>query len=449
MIHNVVSTKRTLMNHPASPNLSTPAHASPQEALVAAAALPLVIYGYPLVETLRTCRLQTSVDAPTRYGRAPMNMLSASARQWTHEDRDIVTPANDLLYFCGWLNLADGPATLRVPALPDADRYYVVELLDAHTNNFANLGPRNVPQAGADIEIVGPGQRGSGKQVVEAPTSLVWIIGRVLVTGPDDLAGAYAFERGFQIVSSAGPARPASVTQWQESGDEGIDFFQNLFRAMRDFPPTQQEKGLFTLLRKVGLRLEDEVDVASLRPSIVNGLRSAYAQGMTLIDAHTRSQGHKAWGYSLRLGTYGDDWLLRACTAMKGLGALRADEAVYAMADFDADGERLDGHHAYALRFPPGMLPPADAFWSVSLYGEDRYFTANAMGRYAVGDRTPGLRVEPDGTLVIPIGHARPPQDANWLPAPAGHFYLILRLYHPSEAFRAGQYTIPAVHRIG
>jgi len=437
------------MNHPVSPNLTTPAHASPQEALVVAAALPLVIYGYPLVETLRTCRLQTSVDAPTRYGRAPMNTLSASARQWTHEDRDIVTPANDLLYFCGWLNLADGPATLRVPALPDADRYYVVELLDAHTNNFANLGPRTVPQAGADIEIVGPGQRGIGTQAVEAPTSLVWIIGRVLVTGPNDLAGAYAFEQGFQIVRSAGPARPASVTRWQESGDEGIDFFQNLFPAMRDFPPAQQERGLFTLLRKVGLRLEDEVDVASLRPSIVNGLRSAYAQGMTLIEAHTRSQGHKAWGYSLRLGTYGDDWLLRACTAMKGLGALCADEAVYAMADFDADGQRLDGRHAYELRFPPGMLPPADAFWSVSLYGEDRYFTANAMGRYAVGDRTPGLRVEPDGTLVIPIGHARPPQDANWLPAPAGHFYLILRLYHPSEAFRAGQYTIPAVHRIG
>ncbi|UBM07337.1 DUF1254 domain-containing protein [Cupriavidus metallidurans] len=437
------------MNHPAFPMFPAPVHTSPQEAMVAAAALPLVIYGYPLIETLRTCRLQTSVDAPTRYGRAPMNMLSASARQWTHEDRDIVTPANDLLYFCGWLNLADGPATIRVPALPDADRYYVIELLDAHTNNFANLGPRNVPKEGADIEIVGPGQRGSGGQTVESPTSLVWIIGRVLVTGADDLARAYAFEQGFQMVKSAGPAQPPSVAQWQESDDEAVDFFQNLYRAMRDFPPTQQELGLFTLLRKVGLRLEDDLDIGSMRPSIVNGLRSAYAQAMVLIEAHTRSQGHKAWGYSLRLGTYGDDWLLRACTAMKGLGALRADEAVYAMADFDADGERLHGNQAYELRFPPGMLPPADAFWSVSLYGEDRFFTANELGRYAVGDRTPGLRKEPDGTLVIPIGHARPAEDANWLPAPSSHFYLILRLYHPSEAFRAGQYTIPAVRRVG
>lgn len=436
------------MNHPSSPVFATPVYATPQEALVANAALPLVIYGYPLIETLRTCRLQTSVDAPTRYGRAPMNMLSASARQWTHEDRDIVTPANDLLYFCGWLNLAEGPVTLRVPSLPDADRYYVIELLDAHTNNFANLGPRNVPLAGADVEIVGPGQRGTAQHVVAAPTSLVWVIGRVLVTGPEDLARAYAFEQGFQVMQSAGPARPASVAQWQDSGDEGIDFFQNLFRAMRDFPPAPHEQGLFTLLRKVGLRLEDEANIASLRPAIVNGLRSAYAQGMALIEAHTRSQGHKAWGYNLRLGLYGDDWLLRACTAMRGLGALRADEAVYAMADFDADGERLDGRHAYELRFPPGMLPPANAFWSVALYGEDRYFTANEIGRYAVGDRTPGLRREADGTLVITIGHARPADDANWLPAPDGHFYLILRLYHPSEAFMAGQYAIPAVRRI-
>ena len=437
------------MNHPATPPLAASLHTSPQEALVAAAAVPLVLYGYPLIETLRTCRLQTSVDAPTCYGRAPMNTLSASERPWTHEDRDIVTPANDLLYFCGWLNLADGPVTLRVPALPDADRYYVVELLDAHTNNFANLGPCNEPAAGADVRIVGPGQQADGPHVVQAPTSLVWVLGRVLVTGAEDLPKAHAFEQGFEVVQHPGTAQPASVARWQDTGDAGVDFFQNLFRAMRDFPPAPAEAGLFTLLRKVGLRLEDEVEIATLRPAIVNGLRSAYAQGMALIEAHTRSQGHKAWGYSLRLGTYGDDWMLRACTAMKGLGALRADEAVYAMADFDAGGERLHGRHRYVLRFPAGMLPPADAFWSVSLYGEDRYFTANAIGRYAIGDRTPGLRREPDGSLAIDIGHARPADDTNWLPAPDGVFYLILRLYHPTPGFIAGEYRIPAVQRIG
>jgi len=436
------------MNHPAAPALVVPAYASPQEAFTAAAALPLVLYGYPLVESLRTCRLQTSAREVTGYGRAPMNMLSASERPWTHADRDIVTPANDLLYFCGWLNLADGPATLRIPPLPERERYYVIELLDAFTNNFENLGPRNIPAEGAEVQLVGPGQHGSGAHVVACPTPLVWLLGRVLVQGEADLPRALAFERGFAVTASAGPRRPACVEAWSESGDEALDFFQNLFNGLRDYPPAPQDQGLLTLLRKVGVRLEEAPEVGALRPAVRAGLASAYRQGMQLIEAHTRSQARKSWGYSLQLGAYGDDWLLRATTAMKGLGALRADEAVYAMADFDADGEPLDGNRVYELRFAPGMLPPAQAFWSVSLYGEDRYFVANEIGRHAIGDRTPGLRFEADGSLVIEVGQHRPARAENWLPAPAGRFYLILRLYHPSPAFMAGQYAIPALRRV-
>ena len=436
------------MNHPASPIFSAPVYDNPQQALTAAAALPLVIYGYPLIETLRTCRVQTSVEAATGYGRAPVNVLSASTRQWTHEDRDIVTPANDLLYFCGWIDLSDGPVTLQVPPLSEPDRYYVVELLDAHTNNFENLGPRNVPAEGAAVKLVGPGQQAGAGRAVACPTSLVWLIGRVLVQGEQDLPAAHAFEQGFRLDAPAIGRQPQCVRLWRETGDAALDFFHNLFQALREFPPSPEERGLLTLLRRLGIRLEDEVDIAALRPAVQAGLVSAYRQGMDLIEAHTRSQGRKSWGYSLKLGVYGDDWLMRATTAMKGLGALRADEAVYAMADFDADGQPLTGAGTYELRFPAGHLPPAQAFWSVSLYGEDRFFTANAIGRYAIGDRTPGLRYEDDGSLAIAISHARPASIDNWLPAPAGPFYLILRLYHPSPAFIAGQYVIPPVRRI-
>ncbi|HVL75416.1 MAG TPA: DUF1254 domain-containing protein, partial [Noviherbaspirillum sp.] len=135
----------------------TPVHGSPLEAYVTAAAVPLAIYGFPLVESIRTCRVQTSVAQVTGYGRAPVNALSASERQWTHEDRDIVTPANDLLYFCGWINLADGPVTLSIPRRAEADRYFVVELLDAYTDNFLNLGLRNVGAEGGRFRLVGPG----------------------------------------------------------------------------------------------------------------------------------------------------------------------------------------------------------------------------------------------------------------------------------------------------
>lgn len=438
------------MNHPTSPIYDAPVYHTALEAYVASAAIPLVIYGYPLVESIRTCRLQTSVAEVTGYGRAPMNVLSASEKQWTHEDRDIVTPANDLLYFTGWANLADGPVVLTVPPRPDADRYYVVELLDAYTDNFLNLGLRNVPIEGGQYRLVGPNHPANDRRDndIACPTSLIWLIGRVLVSSEQDLGAARAFETGFTLSGHASHRRPASVDRWTASGDAALDFWQNLLNALHDFPPPQQEAGILALLRRVGIRVENGVEVSQLKPVVVQGLVNAYQQGMKLIEANTRSQFRKPWGYSLKLGKWGDDYLLRATTAMKGLGALAAEEAVYALGDYDADGNLLDGRHTYELRFPPGQLPPAHAFWSVSLYGRDYYFVDNPIKRYAIGNRTPDLQTEADGTLTIRIGSKAPTDARNWLPAPAEPFYLILRLYHPSDDFRTGKYVIPALRRI-
>jgi len=438
------------MNHPAMTVYDAPSYASALEAYVAAAALPLVIYGYPLTETIRTCRVQTATREVTGYGRAPINALSASVRQWTHEDRDIVTPANDLLYFCAWIHLADGPVTIKIPPRTNPERYFVVELLDAFTDNFANLGIRNVAPDGATYRLLGPDHAAStgGVTDVRCPTSLVWLLGRVLVKGAPDLDAARAFEAGFEIVDHPGSRHPDCVNGWADSRDNALDFFHNLFAALKEFPPASHEQGLPLLLRRVGIRIEEGVDLNSLKPAVLQGLANAYRQGMKLIEANTRSQFRKSWGYSLKLGKWGDDYLLRATTAMKGLGALAADEAVYALADYDADGNPLDGQHSYVLRFPAGMLPPAEAFWSVSLYGKDFYFIDNPIKRYAIGNCTPGLGMESDGSLVIPISHSRPSEETNWLPAPPGPFYLILRLYHPSESFKAGKYIIPAVQRM-
>ncbi len=128
---------------------------------------------------------------------------------------------------------------------------------------------------------------------------------------------------------------------------------------------------------------------------------------------------------------------------------MAAQEALYAMADFDAAREPLDGRHRYRLSFAPGQLPPCDAFWSVSLYGPDRFFVANAIGRHAIGDRTAGLRYGPDGSLDILVQHEQPADGpSNWLPAPAGPFYLILRMYYPRDELLSRGYRIPPVQRL-
>jgi hypothetical protein len=114
----------------------------------------------------------------------------------------------------------------------------------------------------------------------------------------------------------------------------------------------------------------------------------------------------------------------------------------------------LEGRGSYLLRFAPGQLPPAHAFWSLALYEvtpEGRaFFTDNPINRYAIGDRSPGLQRGADGSLEIYLQHARPAADkaANWLPAPAsGPMRLVLRAYEPDRSLLEGRYRLPAVRR--
>ena len=150
--------------------------------LAAALGVQAYIWGFPLVEMVRTCARMTAVDAAQSSGRAPINQFGHSDHPWTHLDRDIVTPANDLLYSTAWLNLAQGPVLLSILRL--TGRYFVMAILDAYSNNFCNLGPRNVPAEGGIYALAGPGWTGqvpAGTTLISCPTNLLMILGRTLV----------------------------------------------------------------------------------------------------------------------------------------------------------------------------------------------------------------------------------------------------------------------------
>lgn len=230
-------------------------------------------------------------------------------------------------------------------------------------------------------------------------------------------------------------APPASVARWQAGGDPALDFFANLARALADFPPPASQRGVFALHSgSAHVKADVEGHLKDLRPAVIEGLRQGYSAAMHMIEGHTRSPSKAAWRYSSRLGRYGDDLMLRAVTAWKGLGALAADVALYLNTEYDRDGQSLRGEHLYRLHFEDGGDLPADAFWSVTLYGEDRYLAANRLDRFALGNRSP-LQRDADGGLSLYVSHREPPgPQSNWLPAPHGPFYLILRLYHPQAA---------------
>ena len=336
--------------------------------------------------------------------------------------------------------------------MPDTgERYFSLALMDAYTNNFHNIGTRNTAPGGERFALIGPGSDATvpeGTTPIHSPTALVWVLGRVLVDGDADEEAARGFQAGFRIDGPATPAPPPSVAQWQQGGDEVLDFFANLARALHDFPPPPSQRGVFDLLRGAHLRLSPDDKLGDLRPATLEGLRAAYATAMQTIEGMTRAASKAPWRYSTRLGRYGDDLMLRAATAWKGLGALAADEAIYAVTDYDDQGELLDGQRLYRLHFADGGQVPAGAFWSVTLYGEDRYLAPNPIGRYALGNRSP-LQRNADGSLTLYVSQQPPPGPReNWLPAPAGGFYLNLRLYHPQPAFLDGSYRMPPLEHV-
>ena len=155
------------------------------------------------------------------------------------------------------------------------------------------------------------------------------------------------------------------------------------------------------------------------------------------------------WRYpKADLGDFGQDYLFRARVAVGGLGALPRHEAMYMRAVAPGGRPRF-GDGAWRLNFPPGQLPPVDAFWSLTMYeatAQGFFLTENPLGRYAIGDRTKGLRRNADGSLDIWIARQDPGggRTENWLPAPAtGPYIMSLRAYVPKDALLTGAYRIP------
>ena len=456
----------------------------PRQALARAVGLTAFVYGYPLLESMRTCVLQTAAptagDAPgTRAGiDEPMHWAGPTQAS----NRDIVTPANDLMYTTAWINLAAGPRWLQVPAsAAQPERYFVLALYDAYTENFENLGPRNCRPDGERVLLVGPDDATPlppGARAVRAPTNLVWLIARVLVVDADDLPRARLLQQMIAIeplAGSAAPQRPACVTHWvggttdpiaavdeqgQAPAEVARSFFGNLSRALAEAPGNGIDRGLLAWFGQGGFRPGAGFDFDALDAGVQTGLVAGLSEGVALVASSSRHRQAKPWTLSWRNGRYGSDYLMRALVAYIGLGALVPEEALYAAGHFDADGQLLDGRQHYALHFEPGDWPPAQAFWSVTLYDADRFLFPNPRQRHAIGDRTRGLRRDADGGLTIHVSH-QPPEPApaldasglanavqlsNWLPAPPGRFYLILRLYYPGDGVRG--WRVPPMKRL-
>lgn len=422
------------------------------------------LYGYPVVEMYRA--RYNHAYRPDNKERTPLNRFRHNQRLLDHTFTAVVSPNNDTLYSSAWLDLAAEPLILGVP--DTKGRYYSFQFMDFYTNTFAFVGKRVTGTREGAFAVVGPRWKGTlpeGLRRLDSPTSAVWLLGRTLVDGPEDLPAVQALQDRYTLtpLSSWGKKEGRPTPGRDGVGAPGqtpppdptrpLHFFVILNASLRENPPPAREAALMSLFARVGVGPDQAFQPDKLDPATSRGLQRAMEIGQQLTRPRPGGSGSVVNGWSFPpkgVGNCGEDYLLRAVIARTLLAALPPEEAVYPTALVDGTGQALNGKHNYVLRLEKGQTPPVDGFWSITLYRlPERLFAANPLNRYAIGDRTRGLKYGADGALELFIQHDSPGKDRepNWLPAPQGDFCLTLRGFLPRKELQEGTWKVPPVKR--
>lgn len=231
---------------------------------------------------------------------------------------------------------------------------------------------------------------------------------------------------------------------------EPLEFFRTFADLFKVNAPHREDTAMLQDLARIGIVPGRHFDPAKLPPAeakaLEEGARAASAR-LEKLDGTVGKHGPTNWsGGGSKVGRYGTDYAARAAVARIGLGANPPEDAVYLHCQQDAAGTPLSGANRYRIHFAKGALPPVKAFWSITMYSQDGYFVNNSINRYTIGDRD-RLQFNDDGSLDLYVQTAKPAQESNWLPAPAGPFNLSLRLYWPTDDILAGKWIPPAVTR--
>jgi hypothetical protein len=444
-----------------------PAHAAP---LSAAEATELgteaYIYGYSLITMEYTRRVITNVDK-VEGSHAPMGQLIRMREYPTAAFKDITAPNADTLYTTCFLDVGMEPYVL---SLPDAhDRYYLFPMLDGWTDVFQMPGKRTTGTGPQKYAITGPGWKGklpNGVKEYKSPTAIVWILGRIYCTGtPEDYTAVHKLQDEVSVVPLS--AYGKSYTPPEGKVDPSIDmktpvrdqvnalsgeaYFSLLATLLKDNPPAKADAPMVAKLAKLGIVPGKPFDASKLGDEAAKALADVPKMGFEKIMGHFKEAGtmENGWTFTTKTGLYGTDYLQRALVTAIGLGANRPQDAVYPTSEVDAEGKPYSGANKYVMHFPKGQLPPADGFWSLTMYNGEYFFVANPLNRYSISARQ-NLKANTDGSTDLYIQNESPGADkeSNWLPAPKDKFILMLRLYWPREKSPSiinGTWKIPAV----
>lgn len=422
----------------------------PSMAEVKAIAEEGFIYGLPLVMNYAV-NYEFWVDKSSSQYKAPFNTLFNEARVFTYEDTAVVTPNSDTPYSFVCLDLRAEPYVLSVPAI-EKKRYFSLQLTDWNTFNYGYIGSRATGNEAGDYMVAGPEWKGEPppgiKKVFQSTTTFTIVIYRTQLFNPKDMPNVVKIQSAYKVqplsayMKQPAPAAAPAI-DWPKIDKElaKTNFFEYLDFALQFAPAGPEEKDIRDKLARIGIGPGKTFNFKDLslehKTEILLGMKA----GDKKVDERVATLGKNVNGWQIA-SAFGDrnyykgDWLLRAAAAKAGIYGNDAVEAVYPMTRNDGTGQPLDGSKGrYTLTFAKDQLPPVNAFWSVTMYdGKTQLLIKNPINRYLINSpMLPGMKKNKDGSLTLYIQKDSPgkAKEANWLPAPDGPIYMVMRVYWP------------------
>jgi hypothetical protein len=422
------------------------------------------LYFYPLITMDITRKVFTNVEPGKEFGRGPMNTFQSMPAYPAASDKGVVRYNFDTLYSAAWLDMTKEPMIVSVP--DTNGRYYLLPMLDMWTDVFASPGWRTTGTQAGNFLITPPGWNGetpSGMTRIDAPTPYVWIIGRTKTDGPQDYDAVHKIQAGLKVTPLSQNYSPPTVKidpsvdmktppKVQVDAMPAEKYFAYAAELLKTIPPHITDQPMIAQLKKIGFEPGKSYELDKANPVIRKALENAPEDAQQLMAWKVPTLARVVNGWSINtdtMGVYGNYYLKRAIVTQLGLGANLPEDAIYPVNLADESGKPLDGTNKYELHFDKGETPPADAFWSVTLYDAEGFQVANSLNRFNLASWMP-LKSNADGSLDLYFQNESPGTDkeANWLPAPKTAFNLLMRLYAPRSEALTGKWNPPPVTRV-
>lgn len=429
------------------------------------------IYGFPLVLNYKTM-YSYAVDKNSPEYKGDFNSLGCVARVYTPEDRAIVTPNSDTPYCMGWVDMRAEPIVFTIPEIEE-ERFYEVQLIDLYTHNFAYISTVATGNIPGKYLITGPDWKGDVpdgiSEVIPCETQFLFSIHRTQLFNPNDIDNLKKIQDGYSIeplstyLGTKAPARAATIDfpVWKEGAEITADFFSYLDFMLTLVKTPKEEKVLMSRFAKIGLGTESDFDLEKVSPEIKEALKEGVKQGLLEIQEFGKMASQDPLASAKVFGTRAflnksakenynldDLFIIRAVAAQMGIYGNSGAEAIYPTYLVDSEGATFDAsQNNYTLTFKKDEFPPVSAFWSFTMYdGNTQLLIENPLNRYLLNSPMMDQFVfNKDGSLSIYVQKESPGKDLepNWLPAPDGPFYCVMRLYGPKAEALNGTWVNP------